>query len=368
MSTCASPRSTVTVVQLSAPGERLFSTDLQQAVAVPDAASLRTFGILDLPPGSVSAPPKFTEAATLAAMRTLNIAPEDLVPQDPDLLDMPDVSLRVGTKLELERRRYARIQRIIAERNRILCLPALPGPVSGERTAKRKGSKRKDFKKRTARRSSPQSVLVATQISVPSRTQFPHRRKPAVPPAPEPKRQKPPTMRTIPSIADAEARRRRVAQVQRAAAMRMAKAKKEESVFDQRRRKFREASEAQMQSLTREYMRLQEKKQKALEEERAWRRVNLYFPKQANARKANAFSEFRKEFLSAFTQPPAEVEDFAAEPLAESLPPPKRRPPEARIARSGMPTMTDASIRLAKRGVLRSRIPAPAERKKSVPM
>jgi flagellar biosynthesis GTPase FlhF len=274
-------------------------------------------------------------------MRTLNIAPEVLIPLEADLLDITDVPLRVSTKLELERRRYARIQRILAERNRILSLPALPPSVSGAPTVRRKGAKRKDLKKRPTGRSPPQlPVITATQISVPVKSRIPHYCKLAVkqPLGPEPKQRNHPAVRTIPAIADAQARRNRVAQVQRAAAIRMAKAKEEESVFDQRRRKLREASEARMQSLARDYMRLQERKQKALEEERAWRRANLYFPKEAITRKANAFSELRKEFLSAFTQPP---------PLSTS-------PTKTRITPSTLPLVSDTSIGLGKR----SRIPA----------
>jgi hypothetical protein len=57
---------------------------------------------------------------------------------------------------------------------------------------------------------------------------------------------------------------------------RLEKARRDESAFEPRRQKLRDAKEAEIQWEARNYMRLQERKQKALDEERRWRRENIY--------------------------------------------------------------------------------------------
>ncbi|OHS97661.1 hypothetical protein TRFO_36113 [Tritrichomonas foetus] len=100
----------------------------------------KVFGIMDLKPNMVNKPPVFTEEATLEAMRKLKILPEDLVPQDAkneieitEGLKNPTThmeseinhysensSMRFQISIELERRRFETISKIIEERNKII--------------------------------------------------------------------------------------------------------------------------------------------------------------------------------------------------------------------------------------------------------
>jgi hypothetical protein len=84
--------------------EPVFATTSLENVMVDGARPPSEFGILNLKRNSITAPPEFTEQATIDAMHNLQILPRDLVPQDPPEID--DHVLRLHLTIELERRRY----------------------------------------------------------------------------------------------------------------------------------------------------------------------------------------------------------------------------------------------------------------------
>jgi hypothetical protein len=207
------------------------------------------FGILNLVPNSITTPPEFTEPATLEAMRNLQIHPRDLVPQDPPPID--DLVLRLHLAIEFERRRYETISKIIAERNRVLKqIPALPA------------------------------------------------------------REKKPTKIKKRNFGGLRSHRRVSEMIKQNAQMRLAKAKDDESAFERRRQQLRQAKEAELQRQERNYLRLQEKKQKEFEERRKWLRENVY--KGLNQGKRN-------QLLERFAVKPAViVPDFAKPAMKKS--------------------------------------------------
>jgi hypothetical protein len=64
--------------------------------------------------------------------------------------------------------------------------------------------------------------------------------------------------------------------MQERARVRLEKIRHEQSLFEQRRQQLRQAKDMERQREERLYMQLQERKQRALEEERRWRRENVY--------------------------------------------------------------------------------------------
>jgi hypothetical protein len=354
--TARRPKSETCVVHFSRPGEPIFPTDLEKVIVAPETVPDPGFGILDLQPQDIHAPPQFTEEATIAAMRNLNVAPEDLVPQEPNISDVP---LRVNTKLELERRRYQTIQNILAERNRILALPALEICLSNEPTVRRVRCKHQ--KKAPQPPPSPQlPAIVATHIKLPQARRQTRRRKVAV---------------AIHPIDDDEAKRLRLAQIRQAAQCRMAKAMVEESALVRRRRQLREAAPVRIQDQARRYMRLQEKKQTALAAEREWRRANVYAgARDQKGAKKNSLSELRQKFLSALTQPPPRIESVRP-PIQISdvaFPTQNRRTRaaqslDAKWDRVTFPIIGSASIDQTRGGNWRPKLPIVGKGKTKIP-
>jgi hypothetical protein len=332
-------------VRFDGPSEPVFSTDLQKVIVAPETGSNPDFGILDLKPQEIHEPPQFTENATIVAMRNLNVSPEDLVPQEPEISDIP---LRVSTKLELERRRYQTIQNILAERNRILELPALDIALPNRRRARR--VHRKHQKKVNAPSASTQiPTVVATPIKIPPPLSIVRRRRVAI--APD-------------SFDEDEAKRLRQLQIQRGAQWRLARAMVEESTLARRRRQLRDAAEARMQEQARVYMRLQERKQRALAAEREWRRANVYAgARDQRGNRKNPLSELRQKFLSALSQPPPQVEPLrAVVPIADVGPAQNRRSRpaqsfDANYKRGTIPVITATSGDVARTGMLRWKLP-----------
>jgi hypothetical protein len=351
------PSDDPSIVRIGSPGH-LFSTDVQKVIVAPEPTTSPKFGILDLHPQTIRSPPQFTEEATIAAMRNLNVAPEDLIPQDPDIEDIP---LRVSTKLELERRRYETIQEILAERNRILSLPALDVSLSAKSTVRRRGERK--VVKKSVRREPELPSILAVQIRVPPpgppvRREF-RRRRPAAVPAP---------------IDGDEERRIRLAEIQRGAQCRLAKAKVEESVLARRRRRLREEANARMREQARRYMLLQEKKQKALVAEREWRRANLYGGAKEQKGRSNALSELRQKFLNALTQPQPERETLRPPiPIAEVVNGPeevqkvKAQSYDRQHVPVALPIVTSASVDQGRIGPLRSKLPIIGRGKTKIP-
>jgi hypothetical protein len=141
-------------------------------------------------------------------------------------------------------------------------------------------------------------------------------------------------------------------------------------------------AEAQMQEQARRYMRLQEKKQRALAAEREWRRANVYIgTKDQKGPKKNSFSELRQKFLSAWTQPqqqqiePLKPPVPIAEAVPEGLPGAtvlQKKPKAARsydpaIVRVAMPIVTAASIDQVRAGHLRPKLPVVGRGKTKIP-
>jgi hypothetical protein len=169
------------------------------------------------------APPEFTEAATIDAMHSLQILPEDLVPQEPP--EDEDLELRLELTIELDRRRYERISQIVMERNRILeeaITPPTPQKRSRERSPE-EDEEMIDFESRYL-------------------------------PSPVPFREA----------------------IQQRAQIRLEKVRRDAILLHQRQEQWRQAKEMERQREARLYMRLQERKQQALEEERKWRHDNVY--------------------------------------------------------------------------------------------
>jgi hypothetical protein len=221
--------------------DRIFAVTNLENVMIESARPTSDFGILNLKPNSVTAPPEFTELATLQAMRNLKIIPGDLVPQDPPQVD--DLVLRLHLTIELERRRYETINRIIAERNRILSNPIV-APVLPRQ--------RKRVRKRP-----------------PDEAELSQRR--------ERKRELPSQRRNRRAVGVCDEPRRQVREtILERAQIRLEKVKRDGSAFEKRKRQLKEEKEAERQRQERSYMRLQERKQRALEAERRWRRENVY--------------------------------------------------------------------------------------------
>lgn len=131
-----------------------------------DESKQNLFGILDIQPNRIQTPPKFTEEATISAMRNLGIQPNDLVPSSGRSFDDSDnSSMKFQIAIEMEKRRFEAIEKIIAERNRILENPTnieikLPG-ISIDETAE-VSSKRK---KKTAAAKSERKKKVKRTFS-----------------------------------------------------------------------------------------------------------------------------------------------------------------------------------------------------------
>ena len=78
------------------------------------------YGILDFDPDTAKEAPRFTEPATLEAMVNLGIISSDLVPAKISDFEGQDPVVFNEIKEELEKRRLATIQKIIAERNAVI--------------------------------------------------------------------------------------------------------------------------------------------------------------------------------------------------------------------------------------------------------
>jgi hypothetical protein len=156
-------------------------------------------------------------------MHNVQILPRDLVSQEPPKVD--NLVLQLHLTIEFKRRRYETINQIIMERNRILAR-ADAAPPRARRVRKR------------SHRGKEQTVAIQ--------------------------------LRMIPS------RRRVRERIRQGAQMRLEKVKHDESRFEQRRHELRQAKEIECQRQERLYMRLEERKQRALEEERHWRCENIY--------------------------------------------------------------------------------------------
>jgi hypothetical protein len=279
-------------------GDDLFShTDTQKVIIITEPPQ-PCFGILNIDPKSITAAPTFSEEATLTAMRNLNVFPEDLVPRPPPEAD--DVVTRLHVAMELERRRFAIIEKIMAERNRILSEPALDILTSGfptERQKKPKRVKRKSQKK-------------LTEISEISELEVPVRRL-----EPRPARKSP--NRALERVHAVEKRRLELQQQQRVllednAKKRLQKLNGATTTFEVRRKQLKADSDSAFQRDQRRYMAIQEKKRKEFEKEQRERREKIYRAGQTK----NTFSQLKREFMAGRpqeileSQPPAPLPEL----------------------------------------------------------
>jgi hypothetical protein len=79
-----------------------------------------SLGILDIDPKGLKTPPAFTEPETIDAMRRLGYVPEDLIVVNRLGIDFDNISIRDKVLAELDRRRMQLVDKLIAERNRIV--------------------------------------------------------------------------------------------------------------------------------------------------------------------------------------------------------------------------------------------------------
>lgn len=336
--------------------EPLFShTDLQK-VYIQVAPPEPEFGILDFQPNSVTSPPVFTEKATLAAMRNLNVEAKDLVPMD--LLDSgrdDNSVMRLQVTIELERRRFETIEKIITERNKILANPEeqiqIKLPTSKteasptKKLRKRKKTGKKKVSKKTPKEEKPSPRIKKTKPAPKKCCKSPSVRKI---PNPNVRMQQPnfeiiakrrrdallikqkreEELRILAEKASArvqeaekrqeELRRKKQEEIRKRAEVRMARLKGEETNMEKIRRERKEQAEAELQRKERTYMRLQEKKKKKFEEEQKWRREKIYGEKKEDK---NRFSQLRKKFIEA-----QQTHGFSTQ--NEAKPPPVQAAPQ----------------------------------------
>jgi hypothetical protein len=234
-------------------------------------------------------------------MHNLNVLPEDLVPREPQ--DTDDVVMRVQLSMELERRRFEIIEKIMAERNRILSEPALDVLTSGFPTERQKklGKKKK--------RMSPKKSTFSTISETPDMPSF----KP-IPPTVRraPKRGTELTWERVKAAQERklEAQREKQAIVEQKAKERMAKIQGDATTFEKRKSQLRAVAQSKFQRQQRTYMQLQENKRRQFEREQQERREKIY----KETQRKNTFSQLKREFLAGggipdnrASQPPAPI-------------------------------------------------------------
>ena len=393
----------------------IFSNTHARKVLVADDGPAAPFGILDFEPHSVTSPPHFTEEATLEAMHNLHVLPEDLVPRGRPEFGNGDLAKKMKFTIEMEKKRYSTIEKIITERNRILSHDKDLANLGPEKKGKQRRKKNINGKKKRKRPAPNKKVIPPRVPRLPApKVQKKKPAKPSVrraprkpvPPPPRPQPVKPESVTWKPSDAalnrkkkeDAkrEAAERALQRVKEAqkrqeqlkkqkeelvkqkAQQRLKRLKGEETMFERKKRQLKEASDAEMQRKERRYMRLQEKKRRKFEAEQRWRQQNIY-GQHKEMSEQQSFSALRRKLLAAIDSPsgsvssntPVQATPTPAEPQKRILGSPKllrpphtigipqiRKPvPETQKSRTEVPKSMKALFKLPVVGNGRTRIP-----------
>ncbi|EAY04493.1 hypothetical protein TVAG_453100 [Trichomonas vaginalis G3] len=101
-------------------GSEIFLGTIPHNLLIPEHEPPKTFGILDIRPDKITAPPVFTEEETLQAMQNLGVKPEDLVPHEVPESQANNAIIAMQIQIELEKKRLATIERVITERQLLL--------------------------------------------------------------------------------------------------------------------------------------------------------------------------------------------------------------------------------------------------------
>jgi hypothetical protein len=251
-----------------------------------------TFGILDVDPDSITAPPQFSEEATVNAMRNLQLLAEDLVPHK--AADTSDPELQVQVSRELERRRRELIGHVVAERNRLVDAPPSSVISHVPRLKKKKAAPKQ--------KNGPDPIRPPKQSK--SRLGAADRLKAA-------------------DERRADVHRQKQQLIEQKAKERMAKIKVAETDFERRRNKLRVVADSEFQKQQRQYMRLQEQKRKKYEAEQRKRKEQVY--KETNRHPKTSFSQLKKELLGQFgseikeNRPPASIAEIGSRKTSQSL-------------------------------------------------
>ena len=382
--------------------DNLFSNTNARKVLVADDKPTTPFGILDFEPHGVTSPPHFTEAATLEAMHKLHVLPEDLVPRGVPEFGSGDLAKRMRFTIEMEKKRYATIEKLISERNKILGLePSVAPSEKKGKPRKRKNVNGKKKRRRPMAKKKPSGPQAPTQPGRRAPRKKPTKvppRKPLPPPKPVTtnpvtwkrsdaavnRKQKEDAKRAaaekaLQRVKDAqkrqeELRRQKEAIVKAKAQERLRRLKGEETIFERRKRQLKEASDAEMQRKERRYMRLQERKRRKFEAEQRWRQQNIY-GQQKDSAEQQSFSSLRRKLMAAIDSPSATApaqKPTVPEPQKRILGSPKllkvpphtfaapeiRKPvPEARKMRTEAPNVVRPVVKLPVVGKGRTKIP-----------
>ena len=119
------------------------------------------FGILDIDPQKIKEAPRFTEPATLEAMVNLGVISSDLVPAKINEVEGEDPALFEEIRDELERRRLATIEKIIAERNAVINRMHGGNFSVSESTKEMRERKRRERKLKEKKREKSKEELLA---------------------------------------------------------------------------------------------------------------------------------------------------------------------------------------------------------------